>query len=101
MINDLPNLTFLDDRPVNVQDKRRAVAYFTGGIAAERAEQQKIQDEKSERMKAYVRDFKDAREKAAERVRQKRAALGLVQEDYEKRKETLEQKRDVLKEEIR
>merc|ERR1711976_196839 len=52
-------------------------------------------------MKAYVRDFKDAREKAAERVRQKRAALGLVQEDYEKRKETLEQKRDVLKEEIR
>jgi len=46
MTNDLPLLTFLDDRPVNIVDKRRAVAFFKGGIAAERAEQQLIQEEK-------------------------------------------------------
>jgi len=40
MTKDLPLLTFLDDRPVNIIDKRRAVAFFKGGIGAERLEQQ-------------------------------------------------------------
>jgi len=52
-------------------------------------------------MKAYVKDVKDARELAAERVRQKRATFANEITDYEKRKETLEQKRDCIKDEIR
>ena len=45
MIFKLPNLRFLDDRPVFPEDRRKAEAYMTGGIEAERAEAKKIKQE--------------------------------------------------------
>ena len=48
MIHKLPLLTYLDDRPVFPEDRRRAEAYARGGIEAERAEVKQIKKEKED-----------------------------------------------------
>ena len=42
MIHRLPELRFLDDRPVFEDDRRKAVAFANGGLDAEREEMRKI-----------------------------------------------------------
>ena len=41
MINTLPNLTYLNDRPVFPEDKRFAAACMRGGIKEEREERKR------------------------------------------------------------
>lgn len=101
MVTELPNLTYLDDKPVWDEEKRRAKAFMKGGIAEERLEMVRIQDEKSARMKIYVQEFKDERARAAQRVKEKINAYKQVQVEHEKEKGILEEKRDNLVEEIK
>ncbi|PAA67654.1 hypothetical protein BOX15_Mlig005143g2 [Macrostomum lignano] len=50
----LPNLTYLDDRPVFPNDRRYAEAYFSGGAEAERAERKLVQEEEQQKTMASV-----------------------------------------------
>lgn len=45
MISKLPQLTYLDDKPVFKNDRRKAEAYMTGGMEAERKVMADIDDE--------------------------------------------------------
>lgn len=67
MIFKLPNLRFLDDRPVFPEDRRKAEAYMTGGIEAERAVAKQIKQEQHDARVANHEAFqlmiKTAREK--------------------------------------
>jgi len=45
LIRNLPNLKFLDDRPVFPEDRRYVVAFFVGGLEAEREERKKYKQE--------------------------------------------------------
>jgi len=93
-------LTYMDDRPVWNEDRRKAAAYMRGGIAAEREEIKKIQEEKSQRMKVYVQEVRNERERAAQRVKDKREQyrqMGILMEGD---KEKLVEKRDNLAKEI-
>jgi dynein assembly factor 1, axonemal len=49
MIVALPNLKFLDDRPVFDEDRRRAEAFARGGMEAEREEMRIIKKEKEDK----------------------------------------------------
>ena len=49
IINAIPTLTYLDDRPVFKDDRRNAEAFARGGNEEERKERQKIKDEEKER----------------------------------------------------
>jgi len=49
MIVTLPNLKFLDDRPVFDDDRRRANAFERGGMDEEREEIKKIKKEKEDK----------------------------------------------------
>jgi len=49
MIAALPELRFLDDRPVFEEDRRRAEAYMRGGMDAEREEMRIIKKEKEDK----------------------------------------------------
>jgi len=42
IISDIPNLRYLDDRPVFEEDRRRAEAWRRGGMEEERAEMKRI-----------------------------------------------------------
>ena len=63
-INALPNLCYLDDKPVREDDRRLADAFTAGGggktgMAAIRAEKKVIKAEKLQAMKQQVVDFKN------------------------------------------
>lgn len=49
IIAKIPNLKYLDDRPVFDEDRRRAEAFMLGGIEAEREEIKKIKKEKNDK----------------------------------------------------
>ena len=45
MISKLPQLTYLDDKPVFTNDRRKAEAFIQGGLEAERKVMVDIEDE--------------------------------------------------------
>jgi dynein assembly factor 1 len=60
----LPNLKYLDDRPVFVDDRRHAEAFSRGGLDEERKERDKIKQEKNEKDEMNRQAFKDMIAKA-------------------------------------
>ncbi|CAG9318776.1 unnamed protein product [Blepharisma stoltei] len=70
----LPNLKYLDDRPIFEEDRRFAQAFAIGGIQAEREERKKWQEEKeAERLRNHLA-FREMVEKHRnERVEQEAA----------------------------
>lgn len=79
----LPNLTYLDDRPVFEEDRRHAEAFARGGIEEERKERDKIRKETAAKEEANRQAFKDMIAKAKEERR-------LAREAEEKLKQTVE-----------
>jgi len=63
----LPNLKYLDDKPVFEEDRRRAEAYARGGIEEERAEIKKIKKEKDDKHWANHEAFMDMMKEAHEK----------------------------------
>lgn len=59
IINRIPSLKYLDDRPVFEDDRRNAEAFARGGIEEERAERDRIQAEKRERDNRNRDNFND------------------------------------------
>lgn len=49
IISSVPNLKYLDDRPVFEEDRRRAEAWARGGMDEERAEMKRIKKEKEDK----------------------------------------------------
>ena len=66
VIAKLPNLKYLDDRPVFVEDRRHAEAWYRGGIEEERAERAKIKQEEADRHFKNHQAFKEMMRKARE-----------------------------------
>ena len=66
IIYKLPQLRFLDDRPVFEEDRRKAEAFARGGLDAEREEIRKIRKEKEDKHwanhEAFQLMIKNARE---------------------------------------
>jgi dynein assembly factor 1, axonemal len=58
VINNIPTLNYLDDRPVFVDDRRTAEAFATGGVEAEREERKKMKEEKAKAHEDYHKNFK-------------------------------------------
>jgi len=67
VLSRLPNLLYLDDRPVFPEERRRVTAWASGGYEAERAEHAKIRAEEREAMLEHHRAF-DAMIREARRV---------------------------------
>ena len=70
----IPNLKYLDDRPVFENDRRCAEAFVSGGVEAERAERMKIREEEEARQRRNFEYMKKVRE---EGWRKRRIAMGL------------------------
>ena len=69
MIAKLPQLKYLDDRPVFDDDRRNAEAFARGGLDEERKERALIAQEKKDRDEANRIAFKDMIRKAREEKR--------------------------------
>ena len=74
LIASLPNLRYLDDRPVFENDRRCAEAFISGGVQAERDERTKIREEEDAKRQ---RNFEYMRKIREEGWRKRRIALGL------------------------
>ena len=64
IISALPELKYLDDRPVFDDDRRHAEAFSRGGIEEERKEREKISQEKKEKDEKNRKAFRDMIAKA-------------------------------------
>jgi len=69
MISRLPNLKYLDDRPVFADDRRNAEAFARGGLDEERKEREIIAQEKRDRDDRNRKHFNDMIKKAREERR--------------------------------
>ena len=67
MIVGLPNLTYLDERPIFPEERRTTEAWGQGGAEAEEAERNKIRDEKRAQVTTCVDDMIKMREATKER----------------------------------
>lgn len=74
VIAKIPNLKYLDDRPVFEEDRRRAEAFVVGGIEAEREEMKKIKKEKNDKHWANHEAFQLMINRAREEKRLKAEA---------------------------
>ena len=65
VVSSLPNLTYLDERPVFPEERRTADAWARGGKAEEQLERQKIEEEKQQKhtrnYQAFEKMLQDAR----------------------------------------
>lgn len=70
IINSIPTLNYLDDRPVFKDDRRTAEAFGKGGVEAEREERKIMKAEKEQAHEDYHKNFKlmmqNARKEKAE-----------------------------------
>lgn len=70
IINSIPTLNYLDDRPVFKDDRRTAEAFGRGGIEEEREERKIMKAEKEQAHEDYHKNFKlmmqNARKEKAE-----------------------------------
>ena len=69
IISSLPELKYLDDRPVFVDDRRNAEAFTRGGLDEERKEREVIAQEKRDKDTKNREDFKAMIRKAREEKR--------------------------------
>lgn len=66
MIAAMPNLEYLDDRPVTDDERRRADAFKAGHAFAEKEEMEKIKEERNHKWKAHKQEFMSLINKAKE-----------------------------------
>jgi len=64
LISKLPELRYLDDRPVFEDDRRYAEAWTRGGVEEEKEERLKIRAEKDAKHQEYHRNFKAMMDRA-------------------------------------
>merc|ERR1719471_2640640 len=62
LISRMPNLTYLDERPVDAAERRCAIAWANGGKEAERVEREAIRKEEVEKRERQHRKFTEFRE---------------------------------------
>jgi len=74
IVSALPQLKYLDDRPVFEDERRLVDAWAVGGLDAEREERQKIRSEEDERNRRNFQAMQDMRSQGFAKRRQ---ALGL------------------------
>ena len=67
LIANLPNLNYLDDRPVFEDERRCTMAWMKGGTRAEAEERKRIREERQERHEKNLQAFKEMGNKAKER----------------------------------
>ena len=72
-IASLPELNYLDDRPVFPDERRACEAYARGGLEAERAERKKIKEEERAQHRKQMDSFQRMCEEARAAGREKRA----------------------------
>jgi dynein assembly factor 1 len=75
IISSLPQLTYLDDRPVFEDESRCAAAWCRGGHEEEVHERQKIREEKLARHKEQVRKTNEMIERAKQRKMERERLL--------------------------
>jgi len=94
MITSIPTLLYLDERPVNDNERRTAEAWQRGGREAEEQEKIKIHQEKKERDQQNFLENKEREERA--RLRKKLELERIEREAKEKREELLKKKQTVM-----
>ena len=84
IITQIPTLTYLDDRPVFEDDRRRAEAWSRGGIEEERLEMKKIKQEKDDKHWANHEAFRLMVNKARD-TKKNEAEADKEAKDYKKK----------------
>ena len=84
IITQIPTLTYLDDRPVFEDDRRRAEAWSRGGIEEERLEMKKIKQEKDDKHWANHEAFRFMVNKARD-TKKNEAEADKEAKDYKKK----------------
>lgn len=91
IISSIPNLRYLDDRPVFEEDRRRAEAWARGGMEEERAEMKRIKKEKEDKHWANHEAFQIMIHKARKEKAEKDASGETKEEKATERKETMKE----------
>lgn len=90
IICSIPDLKYLDDRPVFEEDRRRAEAWARGGMEEERAEMRRIKKEKEDKHWANHEAFQ-IMIKNAKKEREAKAQTTVKEETATERKETMKE----------
>jgi hypothetical protein len=93
LIKSIPNITYLDDRPVDEGDRLAAEAFFEGGLEAERKARADYKKKKDIRFNVREAEKEYFKESFEER---RKKALESLEREYETRKLYLEEKKKKL-----